>query len=356
MLSTHRPWKERDTESATRLNRQFYLLVAAAAIQRITLHLYPVLPFTAARVWAQLGLGSIEGEQARKQFTDFAWAEGLPGTRLGPLGPIFPRADISPDKGLAEQMTQMENQKNAPIANANAAHDASETAGIENTEFKETPIASEPGKKPLSKLVDETTGHTTISNPTHFDPAAGPRTSSLPEPGAAQQVAGSSAITTERPATPPHAEAEPSGIFAGSQRSPSVPEPHPGTDRTAAEAPAQAGPADASAQITIDDFAKVELRVAQVLVCERIPKADKLLRLEVDLGYEKRQILSGIAEWYTPEELVGRRIVVITNLAPRKMRGLESHGMLLAASTEGGKPALATFLDADILPLGSRLK
>ena len=115
-------------------------------------------------------------------------------------------------------------------------------------------------------------------------------------------------------------------------------------------------PADASPQIGIDDFAKVELRVAKVLVAERIPKADKLLRLEVDLGFEKRQILSGIAEWYTPEELLGRRIVVITNLAPRKMRGLESHGMLLAASTEGGKPHLATFADSEDLPLGSRLK
>jgi methionyl-tRNA synthetase len=138
-------------------------------------------------------------------------------------------------------------------------------------------------------------------------------------------------VTTERPGTPSHTEAQASGIFASQ-------------------------PTDASPQITIDDFAKVELRVAQVVVCERIPKADKLLRLEVDLGYEKRQILSGIAEWYTPEELIGRRIVVITNLAPRKMRGLESHGMLLAASTEGGKPHLATFSDAESLPLGSRLK
>ena len=112
------------------------------------------------------------------------------------------------------------------------------------------------------------------------------------------------------------------------------------------------------AHITIDDFAKIELRVAQILVAERIPKADKLLRLEVDLGPEfpeRRQILSGIAEWYTPEELLGRRIVVITNLAPRKMRGLESHGMLLAASEgEGGKPVLATF--AEDIALGSRLK
>ena len=109
------------------------------------------------------------------------------------------------------------------------------------------------------------------------------------------------------------------------------------------------------AHINIDDFAKVELRVAQILVAERIPKADKLLRLEVDLGYEKRQILSGIAEWYAPEDLVGRRIVVITNLAPRKMRGLESHGMLLAASeSEGSKPVLATM--AEDIALGSRLK
>jgi methionyl-tRNA synthetase len=106
--------------------------------------------------------------------------------------------------------------------------------------------------------------------------------------------------------------------------------------------------------ITIDDFAKVELRVAQILVAERIPKADKLLRLEVDLGYEKRQILAGIAQYYEPEALVGRKIIIVANLAPRKMRGLESNGMLLAASLEGGAPVLAGFLEE--CPLGARLK
>ena len=85
----------------------------------------------------------------------------------------------------------------------------------------------------------------------------------------------------------------------------------------------------------IDDFAKVDLRVAQILVAERVPKADKLLRLEVDLGYEKRQILAGIAQYYEPEKLIGRKIVIVANLAPRKMRGLESNGMLLAASLDG---------------------
>jgi methionyl-tRNA synthetase len=106
--------------------------------------------------------------------------------------------------------------------------------------------------------------------------------------------------------------------------------------------------------ISIDDFTKVELRVAQILVAERVPKADKLLRLEVDLGYEKRQILAGIAQHYEPEKLIGRKIVIVANLAPRKMRGLESNGMLLAASLEGGAPVLAGFLED--VPLGARLK
>jgi len=106
--------------------------------------------------------------------------------------------------------------------------------------------------------------------------------------------------------------------------------------------------------ISIDDFVKVDLRVAQILVAERVPKADKLLRLEVDLGYEKRQILAGIAQFYEPEKLIGRKIVIVANLAPRKMRGLESNGMLLAASLPDGAPVLAGFLEE--VPLGARLK
>jgi methionyl-tRNA synthetase len=107
-------------------------------------------------------------------------------------------------------------------------------------------------------------------------------------------------------------------------------------------------------KINIDDFAKIELRVAQVTVAERVKGADKLLRLEVDLGTETRQILAGIAEAYAPETLIGRKIVIVANLAPRKLRGLESNGMLLAASFEGGKPVLAGFLED--VPLGARLK
>jgi len=92
--------------------------------------------------------------------------------------------------------------------------------------------------------------------------------------------------------------------------------------------------------ITIDDFAKVQLRVGKVLEAERIPKADKLLRLQVDLGSEKRQILAGIAQHYSPDDMIGRSVVIVANLAPRTLRGYESQGMLLAASDESGQLAL----------------
>jgi methionyl-tRNA synthetase len=129
-------------------------------------------------------------------------------------------------------------------------------------------------------------------------------------------------------------------------------QPHHVTAEPAAAT--QGGAASQAPEITIDDFVKVDLRVAQVLVAERVPKADKLLRLEVDLGYEKRQILAGIAQYYEPEKLIGRKIVIVANLAPRKMRGLESNGMLLAASLPDGAPVLAGFLEE--VPLGARLK
>ncbi len=108
--------------------------------------------------------------------------------------------------------------------------------------------------------------------------------------------------------------------------------------------------------IDMTDFAKVELRVGEVLTAERIPKADKLLLITVDIGEEKpRQILAGIAQYYEPEQLIGRKIVVVANLKPRKLRGYESQGMLLAASVgEEGKPVIATF--AEDVPNGARLK
>lgn len=90
-------------------------------------------------------------------------------------------------------------------------------------------------------------------------------------------------------------------------------------------------------EIIYDDFAKLELKAATVTACEKVPKADKLLKLEVDLGIEKRTIVSGIAQHYTPEEMVGKQVIVVTNLAPRKMKGIESQGMILTAEDSDGK-------------------
>ena len=141
------------------------------------------------------------------------------------------------------------------------------------------------------------------------------------------------------------------------QRSPAVEEAKVApTDQKPTSAQPAAAPTAPSndGKITIDDFAKIDLRVGLVKVAERVPKSDKLLRLEVDLGTEVRQVLAGIAEAYAPETLVGRKVVIVANLAPRKMRGLESNGMIVAASLEGGKPVLASFLED--VPVGARVK
>ncbi|MEH6946502.1 methionine--tRNA ligase [Bacillus sp. JJ634] len=106
-------------------------------------------------------------------------------------------------------------------------------------------------------------------------------------------------------------------------------------------------------EITIDDFMKVELRVAQVLEVEPVKKADKLLKLQLDLGYERRQVVSGIAQYYKPEELVGKKVICVTNLKPVKLRGELSQGMILAGSNEGVL-SVAT-VDA-ALPNGSKVK
>jgi methionyl-tRNA synthetase len=253
-FASAKPWvlaKNRDLGDLT-----YVLYSAAEGVRILTALLYPILPVATARVWSQLGLGDIELAAKNGELNNLEWGGLKPGTKLGQLAPIFPRAP----KELADIMSDIE-EKNALATQS-----------------------SQPAAEPQTPLPVD-------ANPPGGAPALVPPTEE-----------------TERPN-----------------------------------------------HIGIEDFARVELRVAKILIAERIPKADKLLRLEVDLGYEKRQILSGIAQWYTPEELIGRRIVVITNLAPRKMRGLESHGMLLAASeTEGSKPVLATF-DEEIA-LGSRLK
>jgi len=116
-----------------------------------------------------------------------------------------------------------------------------------------------------------------------------------------------------------------------------------------------AAAAGAPAKISIEDFAKVEMRVGLVKSAEKIQGADKILKLMVDIGEEVRQIVAGLAVSYQPEDLVGKKVVVVANLAPRKLRGVESNGMIVAASVgPEGKPVICTF--AEDVPVGAKLK
>ena len=104
-------------------------------------------------------------------------------------------------------------------------------------------------------------------------------------------------------------------------------------------------------QIQFDDFSKLDLKVGTILTAEKVEKADKLLKLEVDLGFQKRTIVSGIALHFNPEDIIGKQVVIVANLAPRKMKGIESQGMILMAEEAGGK---LHFISPDnIIELGS---
>jgi methionyl-tRNA synthetase len=236
------PWalgEKRDEDSRSRLAT--VLFTAAEALRVATALAYPVMPEATAKIWVQLGLGDIQ----KLDLSELAWGQLPPGTKLGEVQPVFPRAD----KSAIERMQKMEDEQR---------------------------VAPGSPEKP---------------GPAQLGPA-------LP-------------ATTARPAA-------------------------------------------ANDKISIEEFAKVELRVGLVKVAERVPKSDKLLRLEVDIGSEIRQVLAGIAEAYAPETLVGRKVVIVANLTPRKLRGMESNGMIVAASLDGGKPVLAGFLED--VPIGARLK
>jgi len=291
-LTENAPWKRpADRSEADHAALQARVLATAAeAIRIITALVYPILPESAAKVWRQLGLGEIADAAKNSFLTELAWGGLKAGTKFGEPAPLFPRVE----KDVIEQMQHIEEQNTKTVVEAAAA----------KTEEKRA-------------IVSETTEEQAVSNSVPVDSVG---TDTKAETKGYETLARAAAASA-----------------------PAAPTPAPTT-------PAVAEPQ----YINIDDFAKVDLRVAQILVAERIPKADKLLRLEVDLGYEKRQILAGIAQYYEPEKLIGRKIVIVANLAPRKMRGLMSNGMLLAASLEGGSPALAGFLEE--VPLGARLK
>ena len=135
---------------------------------------------------------------------------------------------------------------------------------------------------------------------------------------------------------------------------PEVPEKPEITPPPAESKPAESKPAaSGTRELNINEFFKLELRVAKVLTAEAVPNTDKLLKLEVDIGTEKRQLVAGIAQVYEPDALIGKNIIVVANLQPARIRGVESRGMLLAADA-GGRPIVATF-EEDVPP-GTRVR
>ena len=135
---------------------------------------------------------------------------------------------------------------------------------------------------------------------------------------------------------------------------PELPENQEITPPPAESKPAESKPATSgSRELNINEFFKLELRVAKVLTAEAVPNTDKLLKLEVDIGTEKRQLVAGVAQVYEPEALIGKNIIVVANLQPARIRGVESRGMLLAADA-GGRPIVATF-EEDVPP-GTRVR
>jgi methionyl-tRNA synthetase len=322
-LTANAPWKKpadrSDDEHAAEQAR--VLANAAEAIRIITALVYPVLPVSAEKVWHQLGLGSLQDAARQAFLANLGWGGLKPGTRFTEPAPLFPRAE----KDAIERMQNLENENNTSAVEAAAGKTGHEKVAAPTAAPASTSVTPTHSTDKSTKKENEALTQTTAVPHNAEKPVETAKVHTVPEDLASARL-----------------KTTPAAAPAGAPLNPEEKKENP------PEAPPQ------PAHITIDDFARVELRVAQVLVAERIPKADKLLRLEVDLGYEKRQILAGIAEHYEPEKLIGRKIVIVANLAPRKMRGLESNGMLLAASLPHGAPVLAGFLEE--VPLGARLK
>jgi methionyl-tRNA synthetase len=229
------PWNLAKSGDTARLADTLY--TAAEALRIVTALVYPVIPESAAKIWAQLGFRTpLEAIRT----TDLDWGKLAAGQEIEPASGVFPRADV---KTMIEKMKEGE----------------------------------------AAELVRQQT------------------------------------LMGVKPATPASVAA------------------------------------DGTAHISIDDFVKVDLRVGEVKSASAVKGADKLLHLQVDIGEpQPRSIVAGIALAYKPEALVGRKVVIVANLAPRKLRGLESQGMIVAASLEGGNPVLASFLED--VPIGARLK
>jgi methionyl-tRNA synthetase len=295
-LAAEKPWTYAD-DPARREALERTLLTAADVLRIACVLAHPVIPDATQKIWQQLGqAGKIEDVR----IDQLKWGELKSGTKIGKPEGVFPRID---KKEALERIETMENE---------------------------------------------------IRNPGSTQPDESTTTTKKPAEGA--NTGTSAAGTTAIPAGAPGAGTSPAAAGTAPARGGTGAAAAAASGAGAAATATAAGAAPAvPAKIGIEDFAKVELRVGVVKSAEKVAGADKLLKVLVDIGDEVRQVLAGIAPSYAPEELVGRKVVVVTNLAPRKMRGVESNGMLLAASAgPDGKAVLCTF--AEEIPAGAKVK
>jgi len=279
------------------------LLTAVEALRVTAVLISPVMPVVAQKLWEQLGrtgqLGVFGTEWP-------AWdlpsdpTRLKPGTKVGTPEPIFPRLDKQRTLAKLDEFSERDRERGRPTVGA----------------LRETPLQA--------KL------------------AALDRERDKPKEAV-------KSVQTEKT---PEAAATP----ASESRTPS-PESRTPSPESPAPSPQSPAPATAaeSPKISIEDFAKVEMRTGEIKAAECIPGATKLLKLHVDIGTEVRQVCAGIAEYYEPEKLIGMKVVIVANLQPRKMRGVESNGMIVAASIgDQGRPVLVTF--SEDVPNGARLR
>jgi methionyl-tRNA synthetase len=302
-LAQSEPWKlSKDPAQADRLSQVLY--DAAEALRIAAVLLSPVMPTATAEILRRLGDAERIGSSPLLLSRDGVWLSGITRT-VSKGAAIWPRLEHKDEQ--------------------------QESLSVSNTEDSK-PSAFSPDR-PIGKVPAVSAPAAPALAPSGSAPAAAvPPAPAASVPESAPAAAAASA-TPVAPAAVPASPAAPAAAPAA---------PAPGANPITAE------------KISIEDFMKIDLRVARITAAERVPKSKKLLKMSIDLGFEQRTLVAGIAEAYDPDTLVGRSIVVVANLKPATLMGIESNGMVLAASPEGGKPELIAFVNPP--PPGSRVR
>jgi methionyl-tRNA synthetase len=317
LISKTKPWDLAKSDSSSDQDMlRDTLYRATQTLQTACVLLHPVMPTSTERLWKQLGHPrTVSEEGILKVDGKFQIAFIDPGTEVGKPEPIFPRLDKEKTLAKLDEFSERDRERGKPTVGA--LREAPLQANPQQADLAEADRNRDKPKEAL-KSVD-----------TEKAPEAAPES------------------RTPSPESPSGTGVPPVKEDTAGTAVPQIPGPQPPTPSPAAAAE--------TPKISIEDFAKVEMRTGEIKTAEPIPGAKKLLKLTVDIGTEVRQVCAGIAEFYAPEKLIGMKVVVVTNLQPRKLRGVESNGMIVAASIgDQGRPVLVTF--GEDVPNGARLR